>query len=151
MSVSNHSESNKNYVIYSTFNNRVKDLDTFMGHVDFLKIGEERHKVLLGYYKGQEEYSIIRPYKKYIIEAALDPDKFNQDCVLVLKNHKHGLYKAYFVYKDMKEVFQGYLREVPEEIAIKQDSHTKDGNNYYIITKSDTVLVDEVKKLYKGL
>jgi len=147
--VQNHSQPNKKFIIYSVFrNNRSyeENIKHLKGHRDFLEIGEQPHKILLGVYKSEEEFSIIRPYEKYILEAALDKKRFSQESVLILETYKHGLYKAKLHFKNNKEEDIGYFRCVSKEIAEKQDSYTIDGDNYYICTKSDSVMSDDLQK-----
>lgn len=151
MSASGHSLPEKNYIVFSAYNGKDKQQDIIqhselVSLLDQLKI---KHKLLLGSYNGDIELSIICNAKhlkqlKDVIFVA-----YKQECVLLLNDYVHGLYKASLVYKNDDQEFQGYLREVPHRVALKQDSFTYDikNNKSFIITPESTTVSCELTKL----
>lgn len=150
--ISQHSKGNTKYIIYSVFQNMKDinlDLERHSNHIKNLKKVNKPFKVLGGVYKDlnnnvHEEFSIIEPVKSNL-EVACIRAIHKQECVLVLDNDKHGLYKAKLVYEDHIENI-GYFRQVPEHIAKQQDNYTRDGTNYYICTKSNSVMTKDLEK-----
>ena len=149
MSVSTHSKSNKKYIIYSVFQKQDNYLyNSVVYHLDhkmLLKEYNKPYRELEGVYNGTAEKAFLRPYTESIKNHTFG--KYNQESVLILENYKHGLYKAKLVFREGTEQDLGYFRQVAKEIAVKYSSYTIDGDNYYITTKSDTVLADELYDL----
>jgi hypothetical protein len=144
--ISQHS-TKKNLMIFSVFNkensvNANHDLHNSM--INQLKNNNKTFKEVYGVYKNQQELSFVVDYNFNLMYTLLT--EYNQESVLLLTNHKHGLYKATLIYKSKKEDI-GYFRQVPKKVAIKQDSYTVDGDNYYICTESDATTADELTNL----
>ena len=147
---STHSKDQDSFIIYSTFKENVglsENVHNYFEHCNNLDKIRVPYKKLDGKYNGQEELAILRVLK-YNQQIANLLKAWKQKSMLLLKNYKHGLYKATLVFKDSKDNKDlGYFRQVEREIASKRDSYTKDGNNYYITTESDTTMTNELEKL----
>lgn len=147
--ISQHSKKSE-YIIYSVYQKNLAEEENFANHCNHIVDCVSKNiygKALEGVYKGEKEQSIIRPFKTVKESLRLGND-YGQESVLLLKNHKHGLYKAYLLFMDSEDLENiGYFRQVPKDIAQKQDSYTRDGDNYYICTESDATTVEELTKL----
>jgi hypothetical protein len=144
--ISQHS-TKRNLMIFSVFRNVLTHDQNFELHENLYRqfvINKKAFKEVEGFYKGEKELSFVTEYNFSLLNTILT--EYRQESVLLLTNHKHGLHKATLVYKNKKEDL-GFFRQVPKEIAIKQDSYTVDGKNYYICTKSDATTAEELIKL----
>ncbi len=146
--VTQHSKKNKKYIIYSTFQKGAglnENVHNYFEHLEILDHLKIPYKKLEGFYKGKGELSILREFVDYKSLHQLRKD-WKQDTVLLLENHKHGLYNANLIGKSGK-LNLGYFRQVSKEIAFQQENYTIDGVNHYICTKTDTVIADELFNL----
>jgi hypothetical protein len=144
--ISQHSKKG-NLIVFSVFNKKNTHDLNFELHESMyrqLKSNNIEFKEVRGVYKNEEELSFVTEYNFNLLNTVIV--EYNQQSVLFLQNHKHGLYEATLVFKNKRENI-GYFRQVDKEIAQKQDSYTRDGDNYYICTESDTTIVDELTKL----
>lgn len=113
------------------------------------------YKEVLGCYEGDKEVSFVinakhfDKIKPYLL-------KHNQRTYMLLTNHKHGLRKASIIASELEptkkhaEMFmQGYLRSVPEEVALAQVgwSYCPILKKYFAISESD----DTISENYGGL
>lgn len=154
MSVSAHSESNKKYVIFSVYQGCRLDVTNHACILDVLDNMGINYKELLGQYKGDKEQSVLIAMDDYPALRKILRDTFNQECTLLLENYKHGLYKATFDYlqrppESAHQEFAGYLRSVPEHIAMLHESWTYDEKQktYFIVTPEDETRMDKLKEL----
>lgn len=161
-SICTHS-SPQEYIIFSVYASQATHTSNIKRHVEIcrkLYTKDIPYKELMGYYKGTPEQSIIcnAEHLPYILGVA---QLYCQETILLLKNHKHGLRRAYLLYVDTtaapsdvteyQEVnsleypieFIGYLRSVPKEVALGQQSWSKDigEDNYWIVTPDDETRV----------
>lgn len=119
------------------------------------------YKELLGKYKGESECSYIVTGGGVVDMAFIEvlAREFEQESYLVLENHKHGIYKATFIYLDQEQppVVAGYLRSLDKAIidALKLDySFRPDTGDYFTIWPADTTVMkdldQEIKKALAG-
>lgn len=141
----NNTNYNGDYIIFSCESENKDDLyNEASTLIETPRILEKDGKVLQGCYKGKKETSFIMSanYLAYILNNA---EYYEQESILYLSRHKHGLYKAKLVFLDTnlpnKEI--GYLRGVKKEVALKEDSYTYCPltDQYFIITKDDNTLI----------
>lgn len=134
-------------MVYSTFRDDRTTEQNIKQHsieLKMLKLGGHKFKVVDGVYRGSTEYSIVKEYS--LADELYALDFLEQYSVLVLTPHTKGLYKAVLHFAAKKEDL-GFFRQVPKEIALQHDSYTMDGDNYYVCTESDTVIIDELVEL----
>lgn len=107
---------------------------------DYMNTNNISYKLINGSYNGYKEISYIINSTNLPVLLPFINEKYNQECYMLLEQHKHGLCKAYFADSTGEKMFQGYLREVPESVAKTQRnySHRPDIDKYWIITKEDT-------------
>jgi len=151
--ISTHSKQGK-YTIFSVFNKENSHGLNFELHqsmVRQLKSNNIPFKEVIGVYKKEEELSFIvqekhiKSFSSLLLSVIFS--QYKQESILLLANDKHGLYKAQLLFNTGNIENIGYFRQVAKEIALKQDSYTKDGNNYYICTESDATTKAELLKL----
>jgi len=142
--VSTHSKHNKKYMIFSVFLSSDCTNTSHTKHdklVNNLKKHGIGFKVVYGVYKNVKELSIVTEYNSELVDLIFN--KYSQESILVLENHKHGLYKATLVFNNSasgEHQDLGYFRSVNKERALKEDCYTVDGDDYYITTTSDSVI-----------
>lgn len=142
MGISTHSEADKAYIIFSVYQ---KDKHDFLNHAQHVasKMLFDNHVEIKGSYRGELEEGLLVPYSE--LETVKELCKgFKQDCFMVIRNHKHGLYKAWFVYNDVEE-FQGYLRQMSKPmidlLEIDYACNTVTGD-YFTLWPTDTTQMD---------
>jgi len=143
--VSTHSKQRK-LIIYSAYLCSRDEAENLYAHnleVRMLKLGNHSFKVVKGVYKGVAELSIVKNYSPNDEEYILS--HLEQESCLILTNHKHGVYKATLHFVDHVEEI-GFFRQVSKEFAMKQDCYTVDGKNYFAVTESDSVVVEDMIK-----
>lgn len=147
-------DNGKAYVVFSVFQGHRVDWASHKVITDLLEFKNISFKELDGCYKGIKEKSIIMSLEHYPIIKDMLKEVYNQESVLILETHKHGLYKASVEYlADNMVVSIGFLRSAPEHVALLQDAWSYDAtqDKYFIVTDSDTTKLNEVEKLYAGL
>lgn len=97
------------------------------------------YTLINGVYNGSKETSFLvrdTEHNRKVVDVLAHT--YDQECVMVLHPHIHGMYKAYFAYRDRKE-FMGYLRSATKEVAEAQGdySYRPDIDTYFIISDSD--------------
>ena len=156
MGISSHSEANKHYVIFSVYQGLDlkhaigrKSSDNESAHSEMkrhLETFDIKYVELEGCYKGTKEKSFLVPMDKFSAAWAF---KNGQECYLEIFNHKHGMYKAYFVYVDGKKDFVGYLRQFNKTDIdnLKLDySYRPDTKEYFVIWNTDTCTADDFQR-----
>lgn len=142
--VQSHSSPCTGYIIFSVFN---KDIDDLINHNSiklYLKENSIPFKELEGMYKGVWELSFLVPAT---FNELVDywTTKFNQECYLLLTQHKHGVRKASFVYPS-KTVEVGFFMSFDDEYVqtnnIKDWTFDPSTDTYYLITPTDNVMMN---------
>jgi hypothetical protein len=95
-------------------------------------------------YKHKWELSFIVPFEHEEMVQAIC-EKYNQECYLILKQHKHGMYKVFFQYTQLLSdipVQVGYVMSIPEELVddAKGWSYCPVMDTYWTITETDDLL-----------
>lgn len=146
--IAQHSSPGNNWVIFSVSKGTDAHADWVNTclTINTLEDNKIPFKRLEGTYKGsakETSFIINEQYSDKALEIAV---AFNQDSVLLLDNHKHGLYKATLLYIDGHLEPLGYLRSVGKEIAESQQSYTFDPSQdkYFITTHSDATQYREL-------
>lgn len=151
--IATHSQADHNYIIFSVYQ-FIKD-DTVNHNrtrmwLDNLGIGYVEAE---GMYKNTFELCFVvhKRYENIVREIV---KKYNQECYLVLNNHKHGTYAAIMVYPNYEEGSfeyekQGYFMSVPKEVAMQQEGwcYRPDMDVYWTIAPTD----DRTMGAYGGL
>ena len=141
IAICNHSSNNAGYVIFSVMlgNDTMVDMLAHEAARDYLINKGISLKELEGSYKGNKELSFIVS-QDHMEDVQALAKYHNQESIMLLKSHKHGLYKASLHYlKELLHEDIGYLRQVTKEIALQQDcySYDKTQDAYFICTESD--------------
>lgn len=157
---------NNDYIIFSVARNKNTNQDNIAHTIalTYLDIENISYKEIEGCYSGTTERSYIvnAKHKQQVFKLT---NYYEQESVLVLKSHKHGLYKASLVYNpravskrasnhsnaladlEAKDLITniGYLREVPKEQALENTnySYRKDLDKYFIVTDNDDTRVGQ--------
>lgn len=146
-----HSTPDKDYIIFSGAQGKSKQEDNTIDiNVRALLNSEDiPFKEIKGRYRGFTEASYIVPfeYAPIILDIA---EELEQQSVLILTNHKHGLYKARLKYIGNKEDEDiGFLRSTDKDAALAQDSYSyrPDTDTYFITTPTDDTCVADCQRL----
>lgn len=140
----------KKYIIFSVFQGEPNDLINHKIILDYMEDKGIYYKEVDGMYKGMREKAILVHYSYYRTLRTLLKHKFKQESVMILENHKHGLYKASLdmLQNDTIEP-QGYLRNVSYKAAIIRESWFYDPSQekYFITTPDDTTVMQDLIQL----
>lgn len=155
MSISTHSTPSIAYII-SAFKKDRSILDNLKKHDDFYNYVLERYIpiVISGCWQGEYELSLLIKDCPEITATGL-AEQYNQDCFIKLVNHKHGLYKAYFMQRNSEGSnpvtyaghFKGYMRSLPlhtiHNIGCDYSYNTETGE-HFTIWPSDTTTMTQL-------
>jgi hypothetical protein len=100
----------------------------------------------------QDYFILSAAYENVVKDLLMQVKGINT--YLFLKEHRHGLLKAYKRHKELKEEdFQGFMRAVPEAVAEKQVEHfyRQDIETSFAILKKDFTMVEDTAMYYDYL
>ena len=142
------SHGNDDYICFSVAQSALEDAENHINHDATLNVLQEVYRmdvtITEGVYQGVAERSfIVNACHEKVVKQLCD--LFKQECYMLCKTHKHGLRKAYFVYPDGTEEFQGYLREVSQETAEASEGFTyrPDLHKFWIIDVDDSTQIGQ--------
>ena len=172
MGVSTHSKGNAGFIIFSVYQGKdvVQDYAAHCLQRSFFKtFGDIHYTELDGCYLGSEEKSFLISKEVWDASATLRKRVFEiakQECVMELQTHKHGLYKAWFLYPKIvkhkptglfhsrktyeigERIFQGYLRSVSKDKLHLFNGYSKNlKGDCFVITKSDATRMDQKQEV----
>ena len=147
--IAEHSKENNNWFVFSVDTNSPQDGNNRLTIEAYMFRHGINFKKLEGSYAGTIEQSYIVNMEHYNKLRSVIAG-FDQCCILLLENHKHGLYKASLDWlADNKIVHTGYLRSVPREVALKHSEWTHDitTGKWFIVTDHDETRMNKLEEL----
>lgn len=135
------------YIVFSVYQSNLTDEENAIAHDAVVNVLTHVYGITdliqaEGVYQGVPERCIIINHAHLTVVEQLCR-MHNQECYMLARTHMHGLRRAYFVYPDGTEEFQGYLREVSQERAEASEGFTyrPDLDRFWIIDDNDDTMM----------